>query len=555
MPGPLEGLKKATSIGPDPHPEPHPEEDWIGTGVQGLLGMVGLGDSESRANLGGQLVTAGLPLAGLKGTFSRLTRAMEGLPATAHPNKILGIAKNLASPEEVEYRGLSNFLKGKGNEAVPREDVLGHLEGHPVPEVTAQRIGDPSIEDSRYAAGGPAQPPTKYHQYQLPGSIPGSYREDLLTLPINQKAMQIDKDNVANRIAEMRQAGLTPNEMEDEISKLNPPPAYQSPHWDEPNVLAHVRHNERHLPPPKDPSISDRMRQDFNQEGIFGATRHGATDAQIDQMQKEIDTRHTNKGRMIENVQSDWHQAGAKHGYNTPEVVSESKQLQDRLNQIRTEIEAGRDSATLRDEENYLVGSLNLLDSGNNVPDAPFKSNWAELALKHQVLDVANRPDLEWMGFTPGEELVKRGEGQSPDFNNRILPDKLAKLLKPFGGKMEQVEVPTGKSVTPDLRSYYNPTVKTHQIYDPYNQSTGELGGEHLASVWPRAGKGPTGNEDLRAANLRRTIESQRTYPINVQAWIAKLPPAMKEAILKKGFPLMSLLGLVGANQSQQPEQ
>lgn len=64
MPNPLDALRNAQSIGADPHPPPHPEDDWLGTAVQGLLGTMGLGDSNSHANLGGQLLGAAMPFAG-----------------------------------------------------------------------------------------------------------------------------------------------------------------------------------------------------------------------------------------------------------------------------------------------------------------------------------------------------------------------------------------------------------------------------------------------------------------------------------------------------------
>lgn len=66
MADPLQGLRKATGIGADPNPPPHSEDDWLGTGVQGLLGAVGLGDDTSLANRGGQLVAAAAPLTSLK---------------------------------------------------------------------------------------------------------------------------------------------------------------------------------------------------------------------------------------------------------------------------------------------------------------------------------------------------------------------------------------------------------------------------------------------------------------------------------------------------------
>jgi len=43
--------------------------------------------------------------------------------------------------------------------------------------------------------------------------------------------------------------------------------------------------------------------------------------------------------------------------------------------------------------------------------------------------------------------------------------------------------------------------------------------------------------------------------PQSVQAQIARLTPSMRQAILKKGFPIMSLIGLMNSQPTPQPEQ
>lgn len=85
MADPLDALKKAQSIGPDPTPPGHPEDDWLGTAVQGLLGAVGLGDPTSQANRGGQLVSAGIPLLAPHPAISALLKSLSGAPEAIDP--------------------------------------------------------------------------------------------------------------------------------------------------------------------------------------------------------------------------------------------------------------------------------------------------------------------------------------------------------------------------------------------------------------------------------------------------------------------------------------
>lgn len=124
MPGPLFGLRKATSIGPDPNPPGHPEDDYLGTAIQGLLGAASgglLGDDTSQANRGGQMVTAGLP-------FSRFRRA--------GPDAVEALMKTLVgvnpAPEE-EAAGLAAkkfFGEAAGKQHLPGGRLESRLESY-----------------------------------------------------------------------------------------------------------------------------------------------------------------------------------------------------------------------------------------------------------------------------------------------------------------------------------------------------------------------------------------------------------------------------------------
>lgn len=114
--------------------------------------------------------------------------------------------------------------------------------------------------------------PGRYSEYQLPGGK--NYGELLLTMPTGVRRW------VNGEV-------ITPEELStpfgrdsaDRVGSFDKEP-YQSPHWNEPNVLAHVRFNDR--------------------------------------------TINGKKTLFLEEVQSDWHQTGRKSGYKDKEKFGES---------------------------------------------------------------------------------------------------------------------------------------------------------------------------------------------------------------------------------------
>src|SRR3990167_987404 len=161
----------------------------------------------------------GVAKTGIKGLYSRLTRAAEGLPKVMKGPSALNTIKKFAHPEEIQWRGVEDFLKAKGNNPVQRDELLEHLAANPL-QVDVKTIGLP---------GDTYQ--TQWSGYQMPYAIPGSYREDLLKLPITEAQADLLLDNAGGLVQ--------PTKGFNHISTEFP---------SDPNILAWVRHNQRQLP-------------------------------------------------------------------------------------------------------------------------------------------------------------------------------------------------------------------------------------------------------------------------------------------------------------------
>ena len=109
----------------------------------------------------------------------------------------------------------------------------------------------------------------------------------------------------------------------------------------------------------------------------------------------------------LEELQSDWHQQGREKGYRTPETESQRKELKDQIDQLKKEYEAGNLS-----QRDYLDKRSTVQNKWVNlvadvVPDAPFKKNWEEMALKRLIHHAAEK-GYHGIVVTPGFEQADR---------------------------------------------------------------------------------------------------------------------------------------------------
>jgi hypothetical protein len=287
-----------------------------------------------------------------------------------------------------------------------------------------------AVEATR-RAGSPATG-TRYEGYQLPGGQ--DYRELLLTLPSRvapkERDLTIRLDRTAangNKFYEwtlpdghsgthIGNADSTIESVRHQILiKLDSAAIdrvgqdYTSSHWNEPNILAHVRFNTR----------------------------------------RDADG---NKVLLLEEVQSDWHQQGREKGYakdvegwtaqrlNAPDAGFTHWQINDADGNLVTRIVGGSKESAIR-------------EAAKGIPDAPFKKTWHELALRRMVRYAAEN-GYDKLAWTTGAQQNARypagGDNQNKiahgmqGFYDKIIPDYLAKYAKKWGAKVGATQIITG---------------------------------------------------------------------------------------------------------------
>lgn len=312
---------------------------------------------------------------------------------------------------------------------------------------------------------------TQYGSYQAPGGK--NYRELLITVPAQVSAedrspLFQDADglfkirkadgslvngswkNIEAAVEALRDLrDQYPGQFRDEEA-----PIYTSSHWPEPNVLVHIRFNER-------------------------ADAEGA------------------RVLFVEEVQSDWHQEGRKKGYQKPSQLRPKDEWVAEYNQVKKDIqdltraEVGysidtlapnldsnfeKYSSTLVPREVERLAKLRdaawrLFDEQTQrnaeeqaVPNAPFKASWPMLGMKRAIrwaaengFDKVAWPKgaemLQYPGGWSGPPTLQNGEWITPEgknvtglvnMYNKGLPQHLLKFGKKYGTKVGTtiIEVP-----------------------------------------------------------------------------------------------------------------
>ena len=291
-------------------------------------------------------------------------------------------------PDELKHSKFDTL----GTKALPREEVIKHLEDNAVP-LQETVLGDGDFDHGEAKS-------TKFADETLPGGQ--NYREVLLHLPdagaedfqkrhaAAKKAKADTFEHVKNmmdlhgygdhpELLAAQQAYVDANKdfskLQGEITEREST-RYRSGHWEQPNVVAHVR-------------MSDRVGP--NGETILH----------------------------LEEAQSDWGQQGRDQGFKgSPLTEQEGARLQELSNA------GARDSKhPLHAEWTELGTRFNA--SRDGLPSGPYVDNtqkWTDLALK-RVLHEAAHGGYDKIVVTPGDEQNKRYDLSSQVRNISYFPD------------------------------------------------------------------------------------------------------------------------------------
>jgi hypothetical protein len=232
--------------------------------------------------------------------YSALTRAVEGVrQEKATPGQWIATLKNMpgVKPEERAWTGLDDWL-GKQPKSVTKAEVLDYLRANSLDvrevmkggdeaeynrvkqeiEALGMNFGDASMHRLELAGASPdlvdrfdryvlqgliGRDATHFGQYTTPGGE--NYRELLITLPERPRAANIDE--ASQRLFGKPFLQLTMAERVEAQHELSYNPSeYRTPHWDEANVLAHIRFSERDAPDGTKTLLVDEVQSDQGQQ-------------------------------------------------------------------------------------------------------------------------------------------------------------------------------------------------------------------------------------------------------------------------------------------------
>ncbi|QDF28964.1 PBECR2 nuclease fold domain-containing protein [Halarcobacter anaerophilus] len=291
------------------------------------------------------------------------------------------------------------------------------------------------------------------------------------------------------------------------------PGDYTSQHWDESNIITFTRVDDRSID---------------NKKTLF-----------------------------LEELQSDWHQAGRKYGYEDDAKIAEVERNTEDIftkydmkfnNEITKKEHNQLIKKGLSAEENntlneYIKTSENLFDM---VPDAPFKKNWAELGFKRMIQEAVSN-DYEKIAWTTGQQQTKRYSLEKQ--LDTIVYNKQTGYIQgsKAGDEVIFKKVASDKEVEGLLGKEL-----TQRLIDPKSSTRDEifvLKGDELKF----GGDGMKGFYDNIVPNIaKKLFKKYKVKPkmeelddIEQMVWSIDITPAMKEDIKKYGQPLYMIGGTV----------
>jgi len=468
-------------------------------------------------------------------------------------------------PEEIKWTGLDDFLKSK--KTVTKQEVQDYIANNRV-EVKEVSLSDSNLkkkfsvnspddqdfydvvdQSGKVIFTGPEDEAdylidrslTKFSKYTLPGGE--NYREVLLTLPsknpefnpkdlgrlteLSNKTRSAAEDVEYKALAQRYDASL----------RGETSPEFRSGHFDQPNILAHLRVNDR-----------------------------------VDADGKKV--------LFVEEVQSDWHQAGRKKGYKNPEVEKQIADIEKQMSDM-AEIRDPVTNQIVNEKEWFALGRKKdeLTKQIGFVPDAPFKNTWHELALK-RAIQMAAEGGYDRIAFTTGAQQAARYDlskqidsirwSHSPDgtYGINALRDTDSVISK-NKLSIEQVEELVGKDIAKKIE------IGAKDSFAGAIQGVDlQVGGEGMKGFYDnivpkfldkyaKKWDAKTGMTKIRVATDKQAAEdAQLLNELGVskdgpnamaQVHYIDITPKMKESVVTQGQPLFAIgAGGAGAAATQE---
>jgi hypothetical protein len=488
----------------------------------------------------------------IKNMFSPLERTiiahkLESMPSSQWAAYIKANAPKAAKKEALAIK-LDELLARQPK--LSKADIVKHIQEN-----------SPKINTKNLRADGYGIDETQYGKYVLPGGE--DYTETLIHLPANtsspsirmQKVFEIADENgqlLASGTVPMSPRTLeklnnNPNWVVREYEQPHPadilrdPSNFSSGHFDEPNVLAHLRTNIKLTPD--------------NKDVLF-----------------------------LEELQSDWAQQGRKKGFLTPDLhVERRAQIKAEMDALAKEAtamrERGESTVDIRQRMRQLDDALRDIPTPKGVPSGPYvedTGDWTALGLK-KAIERAVDEGQSHLAWTTGTQQADRYNlaKQIDSIHHNMNPDGTysfsavkngQEVISKEGLTQDELAEHLGKDIAEKI-------VKTEGAEAPVGTSVGweaqpSIYGDVDAPPQPRTLSGldlQVGGEGMRTyydqiipstANdiLKSMGVTERVKPIGVQLGNNvseqmgfEITPEIRDYVMNQGLPAFAGGGVVKA--------
>lgn len=487
------------------------------------LGSLGM---SARTKPAGSIPLREVPRSPL-GFYSKVEEATLPLQSKGSGSQFLAQIQKTpgVKPEEIEVLGLDKFLQSKPT--VTKQEIQDYITANK-PDVQEVQLGTGTVKTfEQWAADqgfgpeairdfGPTlrnsyeafktnasqkQGAAKFASYTIPGGE--NYRELLLTLPEPIEAKMF-------RDLELRvNAGerLKPEELQkyyDLVDAQAFKNQYFGPHYEQANILAHLRANDR-----------------------------------------VVDGK---KALFIEEIQSDWHQAGRKKGYNKLPDDAQVVQSPDTGNFIVQRANGNYlgESAATREE-----AIQSAIKHFGGVPDAPFKKSWHELALKRAIQEAVDK-GYDKLAFTTGKTQAERYDLSKQI--DRVAITKTGGVWSVNAWKDGSKVITKDASTDSDLANLVGKELADKAVKQGGGEYAGldlQVGGEGMKGFYDEIL--PKALQNLTKKYGTKVTKSKLDEGSEV--WSMDITPQMREQVKAKGQPLFATAPPLGLATQDPLEQ
>jgi hypothetical protein len=272
------------------------------------------------------------------------------------------------------------------------------------------------------------------------------------------------------------------------------------------------------------------------------------------------------KTLFIEEIQSDWHQAGRKKGYQSSleqrKAANAIRQdgyweVRDQNGEFITNVmdyalpDANAEKAIEVANARIAANRPTEIRQSGMVPDAPFKTTWHELSLKRAIQE-ASEKGYDQIAFTTGKTQAERYDlSKQVDYidykTTRSGPD-IQYGLAVVAKNGDSVDLPKQFFTAKEL-----PDIVGKEVADKIIAGQGQPGGGRMTLRGLDLKVGGEGMKGFYDQILPKSLEKLgkkfdakvgKTQMDGVEVWQMDITPKMRESVTTKGQPLFSISGL-----------